>query len=159
MMDTNVDTSNSGHNKSWNVEKLKIILFDFLNLSNIMIHNKRLTHFSSIYDDSCIDHIFSNCPNFISPVITDRVPDSDHAILHCTYTSHTQITHPKFAFLRQYHKLTTFKLTEHIKNCPQLNALFTITNPNTIAHELILNINSIIKLIPPLKKVHFKKTI
>ena len=46
---------------------------------------------------------------------------------------------------------------EHIKNCPQLNALFTITNPNTIAHELILNINSIIELIAPLKKVHFKK--
>ena len=29
MMDTNVDMSNSGHNKSWNVEKLKIMLFDF----------------------------------------------------------------------------------------------------------------------------------
>ena len=29
MMDTNVDTSNNGHNRSWNVEKLKVMLFEF----------------------------------------------------------------------------------------------------------------------------------
>ena len=113
------------------------------------VHNKNLTHFSKIHHDSCIDHIFSNCSTFLTPVITDIIPHRDHAIFHCT--------HPKFAFLCPYHKLTTNKLTQHIKNCPQLNAIFTTTNPNTIAHELILNINSIIELIAPLKKVHFKK--
>ena len=72
MMDTNIDTSNSGHNKSWNVENLQIILFDFLNNSNVFLHNKNLTHFSNIHHDSCIDHIYSNCSQYMSPVITEN---------------------------------------------------------------------------------------
>ena len=40
MMDINIDTSNSGHNKSWNVENLKTVLFDFLNHLNVYVHNK-----------------------------------------------------------------------------------------------------------------------
>ena len=61
MMDTNNDTFNSKHNKTWNVDNLKQLLFDFMNIHNITIHNKKVTHFSTIHDDSCIDHVFSNC--------------------------------------------------------------------------------------------------
>ena len=41
MIDTNIDMSNNGHNKSWNVENLKVILFDFLNLFKLIILNKK----------------------------------------------------------------------------------------------------------------------
>ena len=157
MMDTNIDTSNSGHNKSWNVENLKIVLFDFLNSSNVFVHNQNLTHFSKIHHDSCIDHIFSNCAQKLSPVITERNSFSDHATLHCTYSSSSQIIHPKFIFIRNNHLLTKSSLTNHIVNCTQLNDIFQSVDPNLIANEILLCFNTIIQKVAPLKKVHFKK--
>merc|ERR1712059_146122 len=156
MMDTNIDTLNTGHNKSFNVENLQTTLFNFLNTNNVTILNKKITHFSKVHQDSCIDHFFSNCSQFMTPVITERL-HSDHAITHCTYTSKSQITHPKFAFIRQYHLLTTDRFKSHINNCEKLNEIFSITDPNLIANEIVLSLNSIIDIIAPLKKVHFKK--
>jgi hypothetical protein len=58
-MDSNIDTFNSKHNKTWNVKNFKMILFDFLNKSNVTVRNNKITHFSKVHDDSCIDHIFT----------------------------------------------------------------------------------------------------
>ena len=156
MMDSNIDMFNSKHNKTWNVENLKQILFDFMAKFNVTIHNKKMTHFSKVHDDSCIDHIFSNCYNFLTQVLTDHLDYSDHAFLHCTYKSSSQIVHPKFLFICLYHLLTKNRLTEHIVKCSDLNDIFSSTDPDFIANLLQINLNSIVNIISPLKKVMYK---
>ena len=99
MMDSNIDTQNSNHNKTWNVENLKTRLYDFINNNNITIHNNKIIHFSTIHQNSTIDHIFSNCPDKLTQVRTERQIHSDHALLHCNYTSNSQIVNPKFMFI------------------------------------------------------------
>ena len=81
----------------------------------------------------------------------------DHALIHCTYSSQSQITHPKFVYILPNHLLTKNWLNAHINNCTQLNNIFSITDPDLISNEILINFNYIINLIEPLKKVHLKK--
>ena len=86
LTDTNINTSpdadfsNRGYLKS-----LKDSLYEFLDENHLIIHNSEYTRYMINMQPSCIDHIMSNCPNFIFNVITQKTTIYDHCILGCVY--------------------------------------------------------------------------
>ena len=64
MMDDNLDSLfNSSHNHTYNLKPLTNELNDFLLNNTLVVHNNKITHYSNIYPNSCIDHVHSNCCN------------------------------------------------------------------------------------------------
>ena len=54
--------------------------------------------------------------------------------------------------------LTKYKLNKHIVDCLDLNKIFCHTDPDIIANELRVSLNSMVELIAPLKKYNLKMT-
>ena len=72
-MDDNIDTSlNAKHNKKHKITDLSDLRLSHLNLYDITQHNKEYTRYVSHQHPSCIDHIYSNCPNNIRNIVTNR---------------------------------------------------------------------------------------
>ena len=97
MMDNNLDSLfNSSHNQTYNLKPLTSELNEFLLSNTLVVYNNKITHYSSFYPNSCIDHIYSNCSNKISNCITNMTGASDHAFLSVIYSSNPIVSHPKF---------------------------------------------------------------
>ena len=56
-------------------------------------------------------------------------------------------------FLRLHHLLTKQRMTQSIVNCLELNDIFSSTDPDYIANNIQINLNAIIDMIAPVKKV------
>ena len=158
MMDNNIDSNpNSSHYKTYKLKDLYNTLQGHLNKHHLTLHNTKLTRFASHQPPSCIDHIYSNCANKITNVITHSNPSSDHSIITAEYNSVHQIYHPKFIKVRNYKSLNRFNLEKYINNSSILNSIFRYTDPELITNIIQIELNAIINLIAPPKIVQFRK--
>ena len=63
-----MDHDNINFNKNYKVNNIKDITVDFLNENNYTIHNVTNTYHVKQNSISCIDHMYSNCPQNITHV-------------------------------------------------------------------------------------------
>ena len=158
MMDDNLDSNqNSMHNKIYKLKDLHDVKKIHLDTYNISQHNFKNTHFRKQRNPSCIDHIFSNCPNNINNVTTHTNCMSDHSILTANYNTKNIKTYPKFIKIRKWNKLTKNKLKHEIEHSEQLNSIFSYTDPDLIANILQIELNSIIDHFTEPKIIQFTK--
>ena len=99
LMDDNIDTSlNAKHNKKYKITELYDLRLSHINNHNITQHNNDNTRYVSHQPPSCIDHIYSNCPNNISNIATNRNIFSDHCTVTGQYHSKEILYQPKFFY-------------------------------------------------------------
>lgn len=158
LMDDNIDSNpNSSHNKSYNLKKIYDILQSLINKHDVTQHNNKMTRFATHQPPSCIDHIYSNCPNKISNVKTHSNATSDHSIITAQYTSKHQIYHPKFIKIRKHSLINKYNLTSYINSSDLLNSIFNYSDPEIITNIIQLELNTIINSIAPSKIIQYKK--
>merc|ERR1712112_532441 len=106
---------------------------------------------------SCIDHIFSNCPNKLINTTTHTNTNSDHSFLTTTYVSQEAIYTPKFIKIRDKKQLTR----QNLKTCIDINENFKkfilLQHPDNIANNLQLELNTIIDTVATPKIVQYRK--
>ena len=158
LMDDNIDTSlNANHNKKNSITNLYDQLLNHINNNDITQHNNNYTRYVSHQPPSTIDHIYSNCPNNIKNICTNRNIFSDHCTITGQYHSKETLYQPKFFFKRNVKLLTKCELTKYILLSTPLQTIFQSQDPNYIANTIMNELNNIIEIIAPAKKVQFKK--
>ena len=70
MTDDNMDHNNQNFNNSYKISNIKEITHNFLTNNNYTIHNETNTYYINQTPISCIDHIYSNCPQKVNHVTT-----------------------------------------------------------------------------------------
>ena len=156
-MDDNIDSNkDSKINKQYKLKGLIDLLQSHMAQNNISQHNHQNTHFQSNHSPSCIDHIYSNCPNKVSNVTTIPCTIADHHIISCIYKTNATIYKPRFIKSRNFKLLTRESLSQHVEQSILLNSIFQLTDADEIADILQLELNSIINSIAPSKKIQFK---
>ena len=121
----------------------------FLSENNYTTHNDTDTYYIKQRPVSCIDHIYSNCPQKITNVKTHNTGQSDHSILMAIYHTKAPIAPKRQFFSRKTHKLTSHSLNQHLQHNHVLNSAFTFTDPNLIADIIMSEYNNIIEIISP----------
>ena len=158
LIDSNIDTRhNSSHNSTFKVNSLHSMLTEHMNKHNITQHNFQLTHFPPQKSSSCLDHIFSNSPNKISNVTTHKNIHSDHSYITAIYNSIDTIYYPKFIKIRKNQLLTKHNLEQYIDHNQNFKDILNMTDPDQIACNLQLELNTIINSIAPAKIIQFSK--
>ena len=158
LIDDNIDTSiNANHNKRFKVTDLHDQMLNHINVNEITQHNNDYTRYVSHHPPSTIDHIYSNCPNNIKNIKTNTNLFSDHCTITGQYYSKEAIYQPKFFFKRNVKLLTKSELTKYILLSTPLQSIFQSQDPNYIANTIMMELNNIIEVIAPAKKVQVKK--
>ena len=158
LMDDNLDTSlNAKHNKKYKITDLNDLRLSHINVNDITQHNHKHTRYVSHQPPSCIDHIYSNCPNNIKNIETKRNIFSDHCTITGQYHAKEIIYQQKFFLKRNFHLLTKNELSKYIQSSSILQTIFQSQDPNYIANTITDEINNIINIIAPAKKVQVKK--
>merc|ERR1712240_920945 len=85
LTDDNMDNENDNYNNKYRIKTIKERTIQFLTENNITTHNKDQTYYVNQRPISCIDHIYSNCPQKITHITTINNGFSDHATLTATY--------------------------------------------------------------------------
>ena len=101
MTDDNMDHNNQSFNNTYKITNIKDITSTFLTNNNYTTHNETNTYFINQKPISCINHIYSNCPQKVTHVTTHNTGQSDHAILTAKYHTKAPITNPKLVYTRQ----------------------------------------------------------
>ena len=97
LMDDNIDTSlNANHNKKYKIMDLSDLRSNHINTNDITQHNFDFTRYASHQPPSCIDHIYSNCPNNMTNISTDRNIFSDHCTITGQFNSKKKFTNRNF---------------------------------------------------------------
>ena len=109
MADDNMDFDNENYNNRYRIKAIKEKTAQFITEHNITTHNNEPTYFVNQTPTSCIDHIYSNCPQKLTHITTENNGLSDHATLMATYHTKAPINNPKIIFTRP-----KYLLTEHI---------------------------------------------
>ena len=128
-----------------------------LNKYNITQHNFKYTHFRPNQKPSCIDHLYSNCPNHINNVSTHTNGISDHSIITANYSTKHEIVHPKYIKVRNWKSLTNNKIQNAIDQSDLMNSIFNYTDPNIVANIIQLELNAIIDTILLPKIIQYNK--
>jgi len=87
-----MDHNNNNFNNNYEISNIKDITTDFLSNNNYTIHNDTNTYYVKQKPISCIDHIYSNCPQKITHVTTHSTGQSDHSIITAKYHIKAPIT-------------------------------------------------------------------
>ena len=143
MTDDSLDSSDNCDiwHKFYRLKPLHTSLKEHLNTFNITQHNFKDTYFSSYNKPSSIDHIYSNCPNYIYNVTTNKSSLSDHSIITANYKTEIKPYIPKFIKIRNWKLLTKTKIQNEIINSVILNNIFQYTNPDKIANSIRIKYN------------------
>ena len=110
MTDDNIHHNNNNFNTSYKTTNIKDTTSKFLDDNNYTTHNETNTFYVNQHPISCIDHIYSNCPQKVTHVTTHNKGQSDHAILTAKYHTKAPITTPKLIYTRQNHLITEHSL-------------------------------------------------
>ena len=157
-MDDNIDTNiNAKHNKIYKIENLAAMLRDHLEDKGLITHNNELTRFQQNQDPSCIDHLYSNCPRNISNVITHKNLFSDHSLISLIYNTKSKFYTPKFTNVRNFKLLSRERMLLFLDNSIELNKIFNYTDPEVIANIMQIELNAMINIIAPCKRIQIKK--
>merc|ERR1712240_568177 len=135
LTDDNMDHENDNYNNKYRIKTIKERTTQFLTENNITTHNKDPTYYVNQTRISCIDHIYSNCPQKITHITTINNGYSDHAILTATYQTKAPINYPKIKYPRPKHLLTEHKLNEYLNNNDIIQTAFNYTDPDIIGPQ------------------------
>merc|ERR1712240_894556 len=149
LTDDNIDHNNSTFNTNYKVGSIKDMTVDFLTSHNYTTHNDEHTYYIRQDPTSCIDHIYSNCPQKITGVTTHNTGKSDHSILTAIYHTKAPIAPRRQYFTRKKHKLTKHALNQYLEHNYIIKSAFTYTDPNLIADVVMSELNNIIEIIAP----------
>ena len=81
---------------------------------------------------------------------------SDHCIINFTYRTKNINIKPKFAFQRDKYLLTSHELGSYVDHNFELNTIFHSHDPNIIAETIIRELNLIVNIIAPKKRVQLR---
>ena len=143
------------YNAKNGLQKLLDIRQNIMNNCNLVIHNKKATFFK-LDSQSRIDHIYSNCMGKILNLRTIITGMSDHCLINFTYRTKNVNIKPKFAFQRDKYLLTSHELGNYVDHNFELNTIFHSHDPNVIAETIIRELNLIINIIAPKKRVQLR---
>ena len=87
-----MDHNNNTFNNNYKINNIKEMTTEFLSNNNYTTHNDDYTYHIKQTPISCIDHIYSNCPQKITNVTTHNTGQSDHSILTARYHTKAPIT-------------------------------------------------------------------
>merc|ERR1712240_255237 len=149
LTDDNIDHNNSTFNTNYKVGTIRDMTVDFLTSNNYTTHNEIQTYYNKQQPISCIDHIYSNCPQKITGVTTHNTGRSDHSILTAIYHTKAPIAPRRQYFTRNKHKFTKHALNQHLEHNDILKSVFTYTDPNLITDVVMSEINNTIEIIAP----------
>merc|ERR1712240_219430 len=149
LTDDNIDHNNSTFNTNYKVSNIRDMTGEFLTSNNYTTHNEAQTYYVKQQPISCIDHIYSNCPQKITGVTTNNTGKSDHSILTAIYHTKAPIAPRRQYFSHKKHKLTKHALNQHLEHNDILKSVFTYTDPNLIADVVMSEINNTIEIIAP----------
>ena len=88
--------------------------YKFITDNNFTIHNNKNTFYRTKEEISCIDHVYSHCPQKISYVITINNSLSDHAMLSVNYHMKAPFNTTKLIKTRKSYLLTEHTLCAYI---------------------------------------------
>merc|ERR1712240_757260 len=114
LTDNNMDHENENYNNKYRIKAIKEKTIQFLTEHNITTHNKEPTYFVNQTPISCINHIYSNCPQKITHITTINNRLSDHATLTATYHTKAPINNPKVIYTRPKHLLAEHNLNAYL---------------------------------------------
>merc|ERR1712240_293787 len=157
LTDDNMDHENNNYNNRYRIKTIKERTTQFLTENNITTHNKDPTYYVNQKPISCIDHIYSNCPQKITHITTINNGFSDHATLTTTYHTKPPVNNPKVIYTRPKHLLTEHNLNEYLNNNNIIQTAYNYTDPELIAEIIMREYNNIIELIAPRTKRQVKK--
>merc|ERR1712240_888005 len=157
MTDDNMDLENENYNNRYRIKAIKEKTMQFLTEHNITTHNKEPTYFVNQTPISCIDHIYSNCPQKLTHITTINNGLSDHATLMATYHTKAPINNPKVIYTRPKHLLTEHNLNEYLNNNDIIQTAYNYTDPELIAEIIMREYNNIIEIIAPRTNRQVKK--
>ena len=157
LTDDNMDHENENYNNKYRIKAIKEKTIQFLTEHNITTHNKEPTYFVNQTPISCIDHIYSNCPQKITHITTINNGLSDHATLTATYHTKAPINNPKVIYTRPKHLLTEHNLNAYLDNNDIIQTAYNYTDPELIAEIIMREFNNIIEIIAPRTKRQVKK--
>ena len=158
MTDDNIDSSiEANHNKIYKIKNLEQMLLEHIDKHGIVTHNHKFTRFERHVKPSTLGHVYSNCPHKLTNVETIQNLFSDHSLLFTRYTTKENMYKPKFINIRNFKLLTRNKILGYLNNSKELESVFNHTDPNIVASIIQVELNSIIELIAPVKKVQYKK--
>merc|ERR1712240_733827 len=157
MADDNMDFDNENYNNRYRIKAIKEKTTQFITDNNITVHNKEPTYFVNQTPTSCIDHIYSNCPQKITHITTENNGLSDHATITATYHTKAPINTPKIIFTRPKYLLTEHNLNEYLNNNDIIQTAYNYTDPELIAEIIMREFNNIIEIIALRTKRQVKK--
>ena len=157
LTDDNMDHESDNYNNTYKIKTIRERTTQFLTENNITTHNKDPTFYRNQTPTSCIDHIYSNCPQKLTHIPTINNGCSDHAIITATYHTKAPIKYPKIIYTRPKHLLTEHKLNEYLNNNDIIQTAFNYTDPDLIAEIIMREYNNIIEIIAPQTKRQVKK--
>ena len=156
--DCNIDIShNNNHNIQFNIKQLYEMYYDFLNVHDLIILNKKHTRYSSHQSPSTLDHIVTNMPEFMSDVTTEHNLISDHCTLTCSYLGESREYRPRFRVIRDWKSLTPDRLKYAVQKNIKLQNLTYELDTNVVAETLHCELNNIIDDIAPQRRVYNTK--
>ena len=111
-----MDHNNDNYNNNYKIVSIRERTTLFLSDNNITTHNKDPTYYVNQTPTSCIDHIYSNCPQKLTHITTLNKGQSDHAMITAIYHTKAPINNPKIIYTRPKYLLTEHKLNEYLNN-------------------------------------------
>merc|ERR1712240_966577 len=157
LTDDNIDLNNDNYNNNYKIITIRERTTQFLSENNITTHNKDPTFYINQTPTSCIDHIYSNCPQKLIHITTINNGYSDHTMITAIYHTKAPVSPPKIIFTRPKHLLTKHKLNKYLNNNDLIQTAFNYTDPDLIAEIIMREFNNIIEIIAPQTKRQVKK--
>merc|ERR1711867_38221 len=157
LTDDNMDHNNNTFNNNYKINNIKDMTIEFLNNNNYTTHNDENMYYVKQKPISCIDHIYSNCPQKITKVTTHNTGQSDHSIITAKYHTKAPITPRRQIFTRKKHLLTAHALNQHLQHNEIMQSTFTYTDPYLVADIIMSEFNNTIEIIAPCKVKHKQK--
>ena len=106
-----MDLNNDNYNNNYKIISIRERTKQFLSEIYITSHNKDPTFYINQTPTSCIDHIYSNCPQKLTHITTINNGHSDHAVITAIYHTKAPTNNPKIIYTRP-----KYLLTEHKRN-------------------------------------------
>lgn len=155
--DDNIDTLNSNnfHNTFKNHE-LKDIRDNFLINNNLVSHHNKPTFFRK-GKQSCLDHLYTNCPSKVKNVTIEKDIISDHKLVTFTYNNKKLSLNALYKVTRDYSLLKKDTLLHYFNINKKINDIFSSDDPNLIADIIISQLDTIINSIAPAKRIQCVK--
>ena len=109
------------------------------------IYNEEPTFFKYNVEPSVIDHVWGNCTRRISHLATDyHFLSPDHKYLQVFISLKLNTPAHQFIRTRDWRKVNKNDLQMAVELNPELNHVFTLTDPEAVADIIMTQLNNIL---------------